>query len=86
MAVMNEWAKAALKKGRREGMKKGREEAKEAIVSAFLSVVRDKLGSLPAALERQVRNLTPARLGALGGALSSLSSPSDLKVWLKQNA
>lgn len=78
MTVMNEWAEEALKKG----IRKGRKEATEAVVSAFLNALRAKIGDLPAELERRVRKLPPARLGALGGTLSSLSSAADLNAWL----
>lgn len=90
MTVMNEWAEAALKKGRREGMKKGRakgrEEGREEVMAAFLIVLRAKVGRLPAELERRVRKLPSPGLEALGQDLASLTSPADLKAWLARTA
>ena len=69
MAVMNEWAEAAMEQGLTGGL------------PPFLRILRRTVRDLPTEVEEQVRKLFASQLEELADAQPTFASLADLKAW-----
>jgi hypothetical protein len=59
---------------------------REGQIEIVLSLLKCRIGDLPAAQEKKICKLDLARIGLLGKSLLEFESRADLTRWLKENA
>jgi predicted transposase YdaD len=94
MEITTSWKEEGLQegllKGRQEGRQEGRQKGlqegrQEGELHLVLRLLRRRLASLPAPVEKQVCALPLSDLEQLGEALLDFSTLSDLKKWLREH-